>query len=295
MKNSFNVIVVFFILFLFSCKTKNQPINSDSNVVDSVSVSYVDSVIVEEEKALEEFNERPINIDSVLKLNVDIEKEFISDSLYNAIGPVGEYQLYSGQVVAFTRLEKEGNVFAIVCPNIDSDFEENVKIDFYRLQNKKWIYLNSSEVDNVVYFQSVDLNNDGIFEIQSVGHFNMNGNCYNYFFGFNALESKFYNGGNFFSSQYNFKPNDSRIDVNYEGSWYAPNIKYIYYWKNQRLIPFKEVEVGLKYPDMNRKPSYYIKYSENLNLDKDSVQFIYKKTYRGKKLNDFFDNFFENK
>ena len=115
------------------------------------------------------------------------------------------------------------------------------------------------------------------------------------FFGFNALESKFYNGGNFFSIQYNFKPNDSRIDVNYEGSWYAPNIKSIYYWKNQRLIPFKEVEVGLKYPDMNRKPSYYIKYSENLNLDKDSVQFIYKKTYRGKKLNDFFDNFFENK
>lgn len=288
MRNLFNGIFVIFMLFLASCKTK--PINSNSNKVDSVSVSYTDSTVFEDKKVAEKFDEKPINIDSVLKLNINIDKELKSDSLYNAISPVGKYQLYSGQVVAFTRLEKEGDVFAIVCPDIYSD--EIVKVDFYKLQDKKWIYLNSSEVDNVVYFQSVDLNNDGVFEIQSIGHFNMNGNCYNYFFGFNKLENKFYIGGYFFSSQYEFKPNNSRIDVTYEGSWYTPNIKTIYYWKKGKLIPYKEAEVGLKIADMKHE-ARYIKYSENLNLDKDSLQFIYKKTYRGKKKEDFFDSFFE--
>ena len=92
---------------------------------------------------------------------------------------------------------------------------------------------------------------------------------------------------------YEFKPQVSRIDVEYGGSLYMTNTKTIYYWKNQKLIPFKEVEVGLKIADMKHN-DYYIKYSENLTLEKDSVQLVYKKKFRGKKLNQFYDNFFEN-
>lgn len=92
---------------------------------------------------------------------------------------------------------------------------------------------------------------------------------------------------------YEFKPQVSRIDVEYGGSWYMPNTKTIYYWKDQKLIPFKEVEVGLKIADMKHN-AQYIKYSENLTLEKDSVQLVYKKSFRGKKLNQFYDNFFEN-
>lgn len=285
---------VIFIAFVFvSCKTRNNQINSSFNVADSVSVFYPDSATVEQVEVVTEADEKPISIDSVLKLNIDIDKELISDSIYNAIGPVGEHELYNGQVVAFTRIEKDGDVFAIVCPNVYSYDEEKTKIDFYILQNKQWKYLHSSEVDNVVYFKSVDLDNDGVFEIQSVGHFNMNGNCYNYFFGFSKSENKFHNGGYFFSSIYEFKPNNSRIEVTYEGSWYSPNIYTIYYWKNHKLIPYKEVEVGLKIADMKHE-ARYIKYSENLNLDKDSLELKFKKTFRGNKLNEFYDKFFEN-
>ncbi|SEQ00286.1 hypothetical protein [Flavobacterium urocaniciphilum] len=288
---NFIAIIASVLFVIVSCKPKNQYIDSSIDVVDTVTVSFVDSVTVEKGEIVEETEEKPINIDSVLQANIDIDKELTSDSIYNAISPVGEYELYNGQVVAFTRLEKEGDIYAIVCPNVYS--EEQAKIDFYMLQNKKWKYLHSSEVDNVVYFQSVDLNNDGISEIQSIGHFNMNGNCYNYFFGFSKAENKFYNGGYFFSSIYEFKPKESRIEVVYEGSWYMPFSQTIYYWKNHKLIPYKEVEVSLKIADMKHH-AQYIKYSENLNLDKDSLELKFKKNYRGKKLNEFYDKFFEN-
>lgn len=294
MKN-FIAFVACVVCVIVSCKPKNKYIDSsiDTSRVDSVSEFYPDSATVENGKIVEEIEEKPIDIDSVLKANIDIDKELISDSIYNAIGPVSEYELYNGQVVAFTRIEKDGDVYAIVCPNVFSNNEEKIKIDFYKLQGKKWEFLNSSEVNDVVYFQSVDLDNDGVFEIQSVGHFNMNGNYWNNFYSFSKMENKFIDGDGFFSSVYEFKPNVSRIDVIYEGSWYMPYSQTIYYWKNHKLIPYKEVEVSLKIADMKHQ-AQFIKYSENLNLDKDSLELKFKKTFRGKKLKEFYDKFFEN-
>ena len=185
-------------------------------------------------------------------------------------------------------------MFAFVCPNIYDDSQETVKIDFYKLQDKNWNYLNSLEVSDVLYFTEVDLNNDGVKEIQSIGHNNMNGNCLNNFFSYNKLENKFVNGDGFFSSLYEFKPAKSRIEVTYEGSWYMPNTKTIYYWKNNKLIPYKEVELALKIADMKHE-ARYILYSENLNLDRDTLVLKFKKTYRekDKKMKTLWENFFD--
>lgn len=284
---------ILFITLIISCKSNKKKIDSNLSNETSTIVQVIDTSKLVKTETIEDSDEKPINIDSVLKLNINIDKEIAYDSIYNAIGPAGKQQLFNGQKISFARIENGGNVFAIVCPNVESDNHEKIVINFYILQNKKWDFINSFEVDDVVYFQSVDLNNDKIFEIQSVGHFNMNGNYYNNFFEFNQSENKFYNGGGFFSGQYQYKPKESRTEVVYEGSWYAPNIKTIYYWKNHKLIPYKEVEVGLKRTDM-RHEAQYIKYSENLNLDKDSLEIKFKKNYRGKKLNYLFDNFFEN-
>jgi len=290
-----SIIPVLGIVFFYACSKKNIP-NATNNFrgVDSVSVFYVDSAAALEETVVkEEIEEKSLDIDSVLQANVNIEDELQSDSIYHVVGFSGDYPLFNGQVVAFGKLEKNGNIFAFVSPNIDTFTEDYTQIDFYKLQDKKWKYLNSEKVDNIVRFESIDLNNDGVFEVQSIGHYNMNGNCYNYFFAYNKLEDKVYNGGGFFSSIYEFKPKQSRIEVVYEGSWYMPNIKTIYYWKKDKLIPYKEVEVGLKIADMKHE-ARYIKYSENVNLDKDSVQLIYKKNYRGKKMEKFFEVFFQN-
>lgn len=292
MKN-FIAFVACILFAIVSCRPKNQFIDSKIDVVDTISVSYPDSTIVEKTETVEEIDERPIDVDSVLKANTDFDGQLTSDFFYNAISPVGEYELYNGQVVVFTRIEKDGDVFAIVCPNVYSFNEDKAKIDFYILQNKKWKYIHSSEVDNVVYFQSVDLNNDSIFEIQTIGYPNMNGNYWNNFYSYSKTENKFIDGGGFFSSMYEFKNVRSRVEVEYEGSWYMPVSKSIYYWKNHKLIPHKEVELSFKIADMKHE-ARYIKYSENLNLDKDSLELKFKKTFRGKKLNAFYDKFFEN-
>jgi hypothetical protein len=269
-----------------SCKNNKVDLSKkDCNtIIDSSSNQYVE--IEEEEKKL--------NIDSILKLNLNIDNELNSDSIYNALGKQGHFKIYNGQAIAFARLEKDGNVFAIVCPEV-YDFEKGITVlMFYQLENKKWNLVSKHEINvDIFYFDLGDLDNDGIKEIHSKGHPNMNGNYWNNFYSYSENENKFTDGGGFFSSMYEFKPQLNRIEVEYGGSWYTANTKTIYYWKNQKLIPFKEVEIGLKIADM-KHDDYYIKYSENLNLDKDSVQLVYKKSFRGKKLNRFYDKFFEN-
>lgn len=282
------------LFFFVSCKSnksnltksESDSISDTTNVVNTDSVSYQKVEVIEEEKT--------INIDSVLKANINIGNELNSDSIYNALGKQGYFEIYNGQSIAFARLEKDGNLFAIVCPEVYDYEKGKTVLIFYQLENEKWNLISKYEIYvDVFYFDLVDLDNNGIKEIHSKGHPNMNGNYWNNFYSFSKEENKFIDGGSFFSSMYEFKPQVSRIEVEYGGSWYMPNTKTIYYWKNRKLIPFKEVEVGLKIADM-KHDDYYIKYSENLTLEKDSVQLVYKKSFRSKKLNQFYDNFFEN-
>lgn len=272
-----------------SCKcnksnlTKSDSISDTTNVVNTDSVTY--------QKVQESEKEIVVNIDSMLEANINIQIDY-QDSLVYVLGIKEFYDTANGQIVAFTKLKDNNELFAIVYPNTFED-ENQTNVLFYMLKHDKWVLVSKFDSDGVFYFEIVDINNDGVREIQSIGYPNMNGNYWNNFYSYSDKENKFIDGDGFFSSMYEFKPQVSRIDVEYGGSWYMPNTKTIYYWKNQKLIPFKEVEVGLKIANM-KHDDYYIKYSENLTLEKDSVQLVYKKSFRGKKLNQFYDNFFEN-
>lgn len=282
------------LLTVTSCKSNKSNLSKSESDSISDTTFVVNTDTITYQKIQETEKEIVLDIDSVLKANINIGNELNSDSIYNALGKQGYFEIYNGQSIAFARLKKDGNVFAIVCPEVyDYEIGKTVLI-FYQLENEKWNLISKYEIYvDVFYFDLVDLDNNGIKEIHSKGHPNMNGNYWNNFYSFSKEDNKFIDGGGFFSSMYEFKPQVSRIDVEYGGSWYMPNTKTIYYWKNQKLIPFKEVEVGLKIADM-KHDDYYIKYSENLTLEKDSVQLVYKKSFRGKKLNQFYDNFFEN-
>lgn len=282
------------LLTVTSCKSNKSNLSKSESDSISDTTFVVNTDTITYQKIQETEKEIVLDIDSVLKANINIGNELNSDSIYNALGKQGYFEIYNGQSIAFARLKKDGNVFAIVCPEVyDYEIGKTVLI-FYQLENEKWNLISKYEIYvDVFYFDLVDLDNNGIKEIHSKGHPNMNGNYWNNFYSFSKEDNKFIDGGGFFSSMYEFKPQVSRIEVEYGGSWYMPNTKTIYYWKNQKLIPFKEVEVGLKIADMKHN-DYYIKYSENLTLEKDSVQMVYKKSFRGKKLNQFYDNFFEN-
>jgi hypothetical protein len=283
------IIISFLIISCKSNKNNFAKIDSVSNIdtttllVDADTIKYKNIKEVEKEKV--------INIDSVLNANSKIKIEY-KDSLVYVLGNREFYDTTNGQTVAFTKLKDDADIFAIVYPNTFDD-ERMSNVLFYILKNDNWILVSKFDSNEVSYFEIIDLNNDGIREIQSIGYPNMNGNYTNYFYSYSETENKFIDGGGFFSSMYEFKPQLSKIEVEYGGSWYMPNSKTIYYWKNQKLVPFKEVEVGLKKADM-RHNAMYIKYFENLTLDKDSAQLVYKKSFRGNKLNQFYDNFFEN-
>jgi len=264
-------------------KSESDSISDTTNVVNTDSVTY--------QKVQEYEKEIVVNIDSVLKANINIKIDY-QDSLVYVLGNREFYPIGNGQIVAFTKLKEDKELFAVIYP-ITFDEEKKPNVLFYILKNEEWVLVSKLESSEVNFFEIVDINNDGIREIQSIGYPNMNGNYWNNFYSFSKEENKFIDGGGFFSGQYKIIPNKCKIEVMYEGSWYMPNTKTIYYWKNQKLIPFKEVEVGLKIADM-KNDDYYIKYSENLTLEKDSVELVYKKSFRGKKLNQFYDNFFEN-
>lgn len=282
------------LLTVTSCKSNKSNLSKSESDSISDTTFVVNTDTITYQKIQETEKEIVLDIDSVLKANINIGNELNSDSIYNALGKQGYFEIYNGQSITFGRLKKDGNVFAIVCPEVyDYEIGKTVLI-FYQLENEKWNLISKYEIYvDVFYFDLVDLDNNGIKEIHLKGHPNMNGNYWNNFYSFSKEDNKFIDGGGFFSSMYEFKPEVNRIEVEYGGSWYMPNTKTIYYWKNQKLIPFKEVEVGLKIADM-KHDDYYIKYSENLTLEKDSVQLVYKKSFRGKKLNQFYDNFFEN-
>jgi hypothetical protein len=274
-----------------SCKSnKSNLTKSESDSISDTTI-VINTDTVTYQKVQEDEKEIVVNIDSVLKANINIKIEY-QDSLVYVLGIKEFYDTANGQIVAFTKLKDNSELFAIVFPNTFED-ENQTNVLFYMLKHDGWILVSKFDYDRVFYFEIVDINNDGVREIQSIGFPNMNGNYWNNFYSFSKEENKFIDGGGFFSSMYEFKPQVNRIEVEYGGSWYMPNTKTIYYWKNQKLIPFKKVEVGLKIADMKHN-AQYIKYSENLTLEKDSVQLVYKKSFRGKKLNQFYENFFEN-
>jgi hypothetical protein len=283
------IIISFLIIGCKSNKTNFAKIDNVSIIDTTALLVNIDTANNQNIKEVEK--EKVINIDSVLNANSKIKIEY-KDSLVYVLGNREFYDTTNGQTVAFTKLKDDADVFAIVYPNTFDD-ERMSNVLFYIRKNDNWILISKFDSNEVSYFEIIDLNNDGIREIQSIGYPNMNGNYTNYFYSYSETENKFIDGGGFFSSMYEFKPQLSKIEVEYGGSWYMPNSKTIYYWKNQKLVTYKEVEIGLKKADM-RHNAMYIKYSENLTLKKDSAQLVYKKLFRGKKLNQFYDNFFEN-
>ena len=282
---------ILLLLTVTSCKSNKSNLSKSESDSISDTTFVVNTDTITYQKIQETEKEIVLDIDSVLKANINIKIDY-QDSLVYVIGIKEFYDTANGQIVAFTKLKDNSELFAVVYPNtFDDKMQPNVL--FYILKDQEWVLVSKFDSSEVFSFEIVDINNDGVREIQSIGYPNMNGNYWNNFYSFSKEDNKFIDGGGFFSSMYEFKPQVSRIDVEYGGSWYMPNTKTIYYWKDQKLIPFKEVEVGLKIADMKHN-AQYIKYSENLTLEKDSVQLVYKKSFRGKKLNQFYDNFFEN-
>ena len=174
---------------------------------------------------------------------------------------------------------------------IDYSCKESLLI-FYRLDENIWNIVGKEGANDFHSIEFEDLDDDKRNEIITSTFPNMNGNSFKevYYYSQKSDTIK-YAGG--FSSHYRVNLLKRRIEVEYYGSWYANQSKTIYEWHDEKLIPIKEVVLGLKKSDM-KHDSQFISYYENPTRDKDTLVLKFKKTYRekNKKLYNLWENFF---
>ena len=174
--------------------------------------------------------------------------------------------------------------------------EINIKdtvINFYMLDNKTWKLIGSEKTNIPIYkLEFEDLDGDNYKEIITSTSRNMNGNTWHeiYYFSDKAKTIK-YAGS--FSTDYIVKKDKKQIEETYEGSWYMDNSKTLYEWRQEKLVPLKQIIIAHEQPvSQNGKLSF--EYYENSTNDINGLKLKYKEPYSddNKKQQQLWDNFF---
>lgn len=166
-------------------------------------------------------------------------------------------------------------------------------VKFYLLENDSWKIIGSEKINIPFYrIQFEDLDGDGRNEIITSTFFNMNGNCWNeiYYFSDKAKTVK-YAGS--FSTTYVVQKDKKQIEETYEGSWYMDKSKTLYEWRQEMLVPVRQVILAHDQPvSENGKLTY--EYYENSTNKIDGLKLKYKEPYRenNKRQEHLWDNFF---
>jgi hypothetical protein len=190
-------------------------------------------------------------------------------------------------VMAVGRFVDHKTIFAVETILKDST------IVFYRYNvDNGWLEVGRDAFKfNFHGFEFEDWDADGQNEVLGTSFPNMNGNVDYTAYYYSKTKNKFHNAGGFFGV-YTLHPESRTIHYNYFGSWYAPQTKVLYEWRNEMLIAAKSVEVGLK--DSNGRHGQYIEYCENPGMQKDTLVVLFRKTYKERKkdLSNLYNNFF---
>lgn len=166
-------------------------------------------------------------------------------------------------------------------------------LNFYLYSNKSWSKVGSNkiETDDIYDVDFTDMDGDNRNEIIIYSHPNMNGNMWpTVYYCSNKDDSIRYAGS--FETSFEIKKDQKRLETDYVGSWWMPNMKTIYMWRNEKLVPIKKVEISLKIADM-KHDDMILRYYENPTYDQDTLKLIFKKDYK-KKYVDMYEKFFEN-
>lgn len=193
------------------------------------------------------------------------------------------YDDSTGNFIAIGHLVAPDELHAVSASNRDSS------LTFYRYDTPEWKIIGKEKLPEFGFLESQDLDVDGRREILTRTYPNMNGNCgYNIYYLSQSRQDVHFSG--FLFGRFEPMPN-KQVQYVYEGSWYAPYIQTLYEWRNEKLIPVREVSVALKKQNM-RSNAQWITYSENPTYDKDTLVVKFKQTYRERKHAKLVDEFF---
>ncbi|RZJ66570.1 MAG: hypothetical protein EOO50_09360 [Flavobacterium sp.] len=232
-------------------------------------------------------NVRKSESDSVPKILYDylpqIQK-ITTDSIVYPYEPF--YDDSTGNFVAIGHLVSSDEFHAVSTSFKDSS------LTFFRYDAPEWKIIGKEKLPDFVFLETQDLDNDGRREILTRTPPNMNGNCgYNIFYLSEKRQGVHFSG--YLFGRFEPMPN-AQVHYIYEGSWYMPYTQTLYEWRNEKLIPVREVSVELKKANM-RTNAQWITFSENPTYDKDTLVVKFKKTYRERKHAKLVDEFFGKK
>jgi len=174
--------------------------------------------------------------------------------------------------------------------------EINIKdtvINFYYLDKETWKLI-GSEKTNIpiykIYFE--DLNGDDKNEIIISTCRNMNGNTWQEIYYYSDKKNSIKYAGSF-STDYKVKKDKKQIEETYEGSWYMDHSKTLYEWRQEILVPTKQIILAHEQP-VSENGKLTFEYYENSTNDIEGLKLKFKEPYDddNKKQRQLWDNFF---
>lgn len=177
---------------------------------------------------------------------------------------------------------------------IEVNFRDTA-IRFYELKKSKWSLIGQAKTNiNVYLIMLEDLNGDGVKEIVTSTSYNMNGNmwmeAYIYSNKSNGIR---YSGA--FSTGYEIDTSRKQIQETYTGSWYMNESKTLYEWRDEKLVPIKQIVFNKEHINM-QGGNVLFEYYENSSNDIDALKLKYSEPFINQHRQDsIWDNFFEYK
>lgn len=173
--------------------------------------------------------------------------------------------------------------------------EINIKdtiINFFYLDKENWKLIGSEKTNIPIYkIEFEDLNGDDKNEIVISTCSNMNGNSWKEVYHYSDKTNTIKYAGSF-STDYEIKKQKKQIEETYEGSWYMDQSKTLYEWRQEKLVPIKQIILAHEQnTPVNGKLTF--EYYENSTNEIEGLKLKFKERYTSnKKQKELWDNFF---
>ena len=166
-------------------------------------------------------------------------------------------------------------------------------INFYSLDREAWKLVGSEKTNIPIYkIDFEDLNGDYKNEVIISTCRNMNGNTWQEVY-CHSDKTKTIKYAGSFSTDYLIKKDKKQIEETYEGSWYMDHSKTLYEWRQEKLIPIRQIILAHDQPD-SENGELTFEYYENPTNDLEGLKLKFKEAYNddNKKQQQLWTNFF---
>ncbi|WP_373552745.1 hypothetical protein [Haliscomenobacter sp.] len=225
-----------------------------------------------------------------------ILNKFIPSSLALAQADTSDTFFYGNNVIEEDSLFRQ----LLIGKMIDSANIHAVEIDlkdtmiqFFQLRHQAWKPMGNARINIPIYsIEFEDLNGDNKKEIITSTWRNMNGNSWKEVYCQSKKTGTIQYAGSF-STDYVVNKTKKQIEETYFGSWYIDPSLTLYEWRNEKLVPIKQLIIAHDRPVTENGKSTF-EYYENASNDLKGLKLVFKEPYSeaNQKQQQLWDDFF---